>query len=316
MTLRELRYLVALADKQNFTRAADSCYVGQPTLSTQLKKLEDYLDVTLFDRNNHCVRPTQIGTEIIARARLALEAVDEIRELAREARDPLQGSLRLGVIPTLGPFLLPPLLQNLKLCFPKLRLFLREDLLATLLDALRSYEMDALLLPLPVGNADITSLPVFREPFVVALPKEHPLTVKSHIAREELVQQKLLLLRKGHCLREQVLEICQPPLAGPFEEVEASSVEMLRQAVAAGVGCALLPALAALPSPGRGENDALCFRPIAPPAPTRTVGIAWRRGDSRSAAVRNLGRFLHANLPAAVEPLPFDGVDGEAEEIH
>jgi LysR family hydrogen peroxide-inducible transcriptional activator len=314
MTLRDLRYLVALADKQNFTRAADSCYVGQPTLSTQLKKLEDYLDLTLFDRNNHHVRPTPIGKEIIERARVALEAVDEIRELARQAHDPLQGAVRLGVIPTLGPFLLPHLLQNLRQSFPRLRLFLREDLAATLLDALRNYELDALLLSLPVGNGDIESVSVFREPLLVALPKGHPLAAKSHIAREDLAQEKLLLLRKGHCLREQVLAVCEPPLSDPSEEVEASSLEMLRQAVAAGFGCALLPALAAASSSDRGETDALCFRPIAPPTPARTVGIAWRRGDSRSTAVRRLSRFLHANLPLGVEPLPLDGGDSESAE--
>jgi LysR family hydrogen peroxide-inducible transcriptional activator len=306
MTIRELSYLVALADKKNFGRAAESCHVGQPTLSVQLKKLEDYLEVTLFERDNHHVSPTPIGEEVIERARIALKALGEIRELARQARDPMDGTVRLGVIPTLAPFLLPPLLPALKQCFPKLRLVLREDLGGRLLEGLRSFELDALLLSLPVGNGGIESLPLFREPLTLALPKVHPLAGKSQIRREELARHTLLLLGPEHCLRDQVRAYLDLAPAVQPEEVDASGLEMLRQLVAAGTGCALLPALAAAPGVTSGQNDAVVMRPLAPPVPTRTLGMVWRRGYSRTPSILALARFLHAHLPVAVEPLSLD----------
>jgi LysR family transcriptional regulator, hydrogen peroxide-inducible genes activator len=309
MTLRELHYLVALADKQNFGRAAELCHVGQPTLSMQLKKLEDYLEVILFERDNHHVSPTPIGEEVIERARIAIKAVEDIRELARQAHDPMDGVVRLGVIPTLGPFLLPRLFPVLKRSFPKLRLFLHEDLTAGLLDGLRNYRFDALLLSLPAGNGDIETLPLFREPFAVALPRGHPLAARSQIDREDLSHHKLLLLEEGHCLREQVLGIVGLAPAAQYEEIKASSIEMLRHLIAAGVGCTLLPALAALPGLGEDQTDSICFRPIAPPVPVRTVGMAWRRGYSRTATMKSLGRFLRANLPGPVEPISPAGAD-------
>jgi LysR family hydrogen peroxide-inducible transcriptional activator len=304
MTLRELHYLVTLADKQNFGRAAEFCHVGQPTLSMQLKKLEDYLEVTLFERDNHHVSPTPIGEEVIERARIALEAVEEIRELARQAHNPMDGTVRLGVIPSLGPFLLPRLLPVLKESFPSLRLVLHEDVTPGLIEALRSYRLDALLVSLPLGNGDIDMLPLFREPLVVALPRGHPLAANSSIRKEELAQYKLLLLEEGHSLRQQVLGSLGLTSSAPAPEVEASSVEMLRQLVAAGIGYTLLPALASSPSVGETEPDSISFRPLAPPMPTRTIALAWRRGYARIATVKTLGRFLHANLPAAVEPIP------------
>ena len=304
MTLRELHYLVALADKQNFGRAAESCHVGQPTLSMQLKKLEDYLEVTLFERDNHHVSPTPIGEEVIERARIAIEAVEEIRELARQAHDPMDGVVRLGVIPTLGPYLLPRLLPIVRRSFANLRLVLHEGLTAGLLEGLRTYHFDAVLLSFPAGNGDLESMPLFREPLVAALPRGHPLAAGAQVGRDDLVHHNLLLIEEGNCLRDQVLGFCQPPSSAQPEDVKASSVEMLRHLVAAGIGCTLLPALVALPGPGGDLGDAICFRPLAPPVPARTIGVAWRRGYARTATVKTLGRFLHANLPEAVEPLP------------
>lgn len=306
MTIRELSYLVALADKKNFGRAAEACHVGQPTLSVQLKKLEDYLDVTLFERDNHHVSPTPIGEEVIARARIALKALGEIRELARQAHDPMDGTVRLGVIPTLAPFLLPPLLPSLKQCFPKLRLVLREDLGGRLLEGLRNFELDALLLSLPVGNGTIESLPLFREPLTLALPRGHPLAGRTAIRREDLARHKLLLLGPGHCLRDQVRDYLDLAPAVQPEEVEASGLEMLRQLVAAGAGCTLLPVLAASSGIATGRDDSITLRPFASPELTRTLGMVWRRGYSRTPSILGLARYLHAHLPDAVEPLPLD----------
>lgn len=306
MTIRELIYLVAIADKKSFGRAAAACHVGQPTLSVQLKKLEDYLEVTLFERDNHHVSPTPIGEEVIAQARIALKALGEIRELARQAQDPMDGRVRLGVIPTLGPFLLPPLLPVLKQGFPRFRLVLREDLGVRLLDALRAFELDAALLSLPVGGVGLESLPLFREPFTLALPRGHPLMGKASIHREDLARHGLLLLGPGHCLRDQVRAYLGQVPAAQAEEVESSGLEMLRQLVAAGAGCTLLPVLA-VPSHGvPGWSDAVANRTLAPPVPSRTIGMVWRRGYSRAPSILGLARFLHAHLPGAAEPLPLD----------
>lgn len=308
MTLQELRYLVALADKGHFVRAAEACHVGQPTLSTQLKKLEDYLGVTLFERNkHHQLMPTPIGKEIIERARIALDVVEQIRELARQGHDPMDGPLRLGVIPTLGPYLVPHLLPAIRDSFPKLHLFLREDLTANLLERLRQCRLDALLLALPVHGEDIEVMELFREAFTVALPGGHALEHKEHISEADLADQNVLLLEEGHCMRDQALAICGSTPSDQRDELKATSLETLRQMVAAGVGCTLLPALAALPGVGSVQSGMVLIRPFTPPVPTRTIGIAWRHRYPREATVRGLADVILANLPSAVEALPAQG---------
>lgn len=315
MTLQELRYLVALADRRHFVSAATACHVGQPTLSMQLKKLEDYLGVKLFERDRHHVRPTPIGMEIVERARIALGEVEQIRELARQARDPMDGPLRLGVIPTLGPYLIPYLLPALSVAFPKLRLVLHEEPRAGLIEGLRQYRYDVLMLALPAPDGqDMTSRALFREAFVVALPSGHPLACRSHIGRDELAGQNLLVLEEGHCMREQVLAVLGLPLDECRDERRASSLESLRQMVAAGVGCTLLPALAVQPGVGSSADGSVQVRPFAPPVPARTIGMVWRRGHSRWSTVRTLAEFVQARLPAAVEPIPLEGaVTGHGE---
>ena len=304
MTLQELRYLVALADKGHFVRAAEACHVGQPTLSTQLKKLEGYLGVTLFERNKHHLMPTPIGEEIIQRARIALDVVEQIRDLARQGHDPMDGPLRLGVIPTLGPYLVPYLLPTIRDTYPKLHLFLREDLTANLLERLRQGRLDALLLALPVHGEDIEVMELFREAFMVALPMGHPLEGKQQIDEQELANQNVLLLEEGHCMRDQALAICGSTPSDQRDELKATSLETLRQMVAAGVGCTLLPALAALPGVGSVQNGMVQIRPFASPAPTRIIGIAWRHRYPREATVRRLAEVVMANLPPAVATMP------------
>jgi LysR family transcriptional regulator, hydrogen peroxide-inducible genes activator len=315
MTLQELRYLVALADKGHFIRAAEACNVSQPTLSTQLKKLEDYLGVTLFERNKHQLRPTPIGEQIIERARCALNVVEEIRDLAIRDHDPMNGPLRLGVIPTLGPYLIPHLLPALRGSFERLHLFLREDLTANLLERLRQGSLDALLLALPVRGEDLTVMSLFREAFVVALPREHPLGVHAQISEKALAGENVLLLEEGHCMRDQALAICGATSSDQREELKATSIETLRQMVAAGVGCTLLPQLAAIPGVGSIDTGLVHIRSFAPPEPTRTIGLAWRHRYPREATIRGLAELILANLPRATVTLVADGQRVEAQHV-
>ena len=303
MTLKELRYLVALADQGRFGRAAEACHVGQPTLSTQLKKLEDYLGVTLFERNKHYLLPTPVGEQIIERARIALDVVEQIRQLARQGDDPMDGSLRLGVIPTLGPYLVPHLIPTIREAYPKLRLFLREDLTSNLLERLRQGRLDALLLALPVHGDDLESVELFREPFCMALPAGHPLEHKKEIDESELAGQNVLLLEEGHCMRDQALAICGTTTSDEREELKATSLETLRQMVAAGVGCTLLPALATLPGVGSVHNGLVQIRPFAAPVPHRVIGIAWRHRYPREKTIKRLAEVVLATLPSAVEAI-------------
>jgi LysR family hydrogen peroxide-inducible transcriptional activator len=302
MTLQELRYLVAVADHGSFVRAAEACHVGQPTLSTQLKKLEEILGVTLFERNKHRLIPTPMGEMIIEQARRALDIVARIREIAHLGLDPMNGPLRLGVIPTLGPYLIPCLLPKIRAAFPQLHLFLREDLTGNLLERLRKGRLDALLLALPVKGDDLQAIELFREPFTVALPAGHPLAAKRTICEAELAGQNVLLLEEGHCMRDQALAICGAASSDEREELKATSLETLRQMVAAGIGCTLLPKLAAMPGVGSVKSDMVEIRPLAAPAPFRTIGIVWRQRYPREATVRGLAKLILDNLPAAARP--------------
>lgn len=306
MTLQELRYLVALADKRHFVRAAEACNVGQPTLSTQLKKLEDYLGVTLFERNKHHLWPTPIGEQIVEQARVALAVIAQIRDLARRGHDPMDGPLRLGVIPTLGPYLIPHVLPEIRIRFPRLKLFLREDLTDHLVERLRQGRLDALLLALPVPGDDVKAMALFREPFVVALPAGHRLAGKSQITERKLVNENVLLLEEGHCMRDQALAICGAHSSDEREELKATSIETLRQMVAAGVGCTLLPILASMPGIGSVQGNLVQIRPFAAPAPTRTIGLVWRHQYPGESALRELGARIRENLPQVVEVLTAD----------
>lgn len=298
LTLQELRYLVALAEEQHFERAAELCHVSQSTLSTQLKKLEDQLDVTLFDRSQRQATPTPIGTEIIAQARLVLEEAHKIQALALRRLDPMQGVLRVGVIPTLGPYLMPHLLPPLRTLYPRLRLFLREDLTDHLLPQLRSGELDLLLMALPVRHERLETLALFEELFQVALPAGHPLTKRAQIRECDLNDYGILLLEEGHCLRDQALAICESPQV--IEEFTASSLETLRQMVAAGIGLTLLPELAIRLDQATAYRQLIEIRPFAPPAPSRTIGLAWRRQFPRQATISALAEVIQTHLPSGL----------------
>jgi len=297
MTLQELRYLVALADEGHFARAAERCHVGQPTLSTQLKKLEDFLGVSLFERGKRHVMPTPVGEEIILQARVVLEEAGKLRQLADKGQNLMSGPLRLGIIPTLGPYLLPHLLPIIHATYPELRLLLREDMTRNLLAQLRAGKLDVLLLALPIIKEGLETTPLFEEPFMVALPANHPLAEQDYIQHKALQQQCVLLLEEGHCLREQALDICRTNDHGTGEEFKATSLETLRQMVAAGVGCTLLPALAAAPAARFPMKSMIETRPFAEPAPIRIIGVVWRRSFPRAKIVHNLKALILAHLP-------------------
>jgi len=302
MTLQELRYIVALADTGHFGQAAETCHVTQSTLSTQLKKLEDYLGITLFDRSLKRITPTPIGHAIVQSARIVVEEAERIRTLARQSNEDIMDcTLQLGGIPTVGPYYLPHTLLIIHKTFPQLKLMLREEITPSLLKNLREGRFDAALLALPIEEENLEVFPLFREPFVVALPAGHRLVAREQLKARDLDGENLLLLEEGHCLRDQALDLCGAR-AGKTDEVQATSLEMLRQMVSMNLGITLLPQLAAENAP-RGEKRLLALRPFAPPAPTRTIGLVWRRRSPRAETFARLAQKLKSELPAGVLPV-------------
>lgn len=299
VTLQELRYLVAVADEGQVARAAARCHVGQPTLSTQLKKLEDSLGVQLFERGPRGLKATAAGAPLIAQARVVLEEVDKLRALARATQDPMAGPLRLGAIPTLGPYLLPYLLPVIRKRYPQLRLLLSEQLTARLLEGLHTRALDGALLALPLAHDGLEIMELFHEPFELAVPTGHPLAKKKQVRPEDLADEPLLLLAEGHCLRDQALEVCGTTASASREEVQATSLETLRQMVAAGVGSTLLPQLSTQGG-ARPDKRLIELRPFARPAPTRLIGLVWRARGARAEAARRLGELIRAHLPPGV----------------
>lgn len=300
MTLTELRYIVAVARERHFGRAAETCFVSQPTLSVAVKKLEDELGLTLFERGPGEVSVTPAGRRIIEQAQRVLEEASRIRELAAAGKDPLAGPLRLGAIYTIGPYLLPKLIPILRRTAPAMQLLIQENFTHRLSEELRSGEVDVILVALPFEAPGVMTRPVYDEPFMVAVPKGHPWENRKRITSEELTNESLLLLGEGHCFRDQVLDIChtvrsreRSPLA---RTVEGGSLETIRQMVAGGVGVTVLPATSTATS--GGSSDLIRILPFARPAPTRRVGLAWRRSFPRPEAIEALRKaVLACNLP-------------------
>ncbi|MGH8196724.1 MAG: LysR substrate-binding domain-containing protein [Steroidobacteraceae bacterium] len=282
MNLRDLQYLVALAETRHFGRAAERCHVSQPTLSAQLKKLEESLGVTLVERRPRRVALTAAGVAVVERARRMLRDAEDIRALARASQDPLAGQLKLGLIPTLGPYLLPRIAPRIARALPKLQLMLHEFQTAPLVERVVQGELDLAILALPADTKGLATRSLFAEAFLVAMPGNHRLTARKRVRSSDLAGEKLLLLEEGHCLRDQALEVCAQ--AGTEEQdFRATSLETLRQMVAAGIGVTLLPRLAA-EGPFASARG-LVVRPFSPPAPNRVIGAAWRRSTSRAAAI-------------------------------
>ena len=291
MNLRDLRYLVALAEHRHFGRAAAACFVSQPTLSTQIRKLEEELGVTLVERAPRRVLLTEVGAEIAQRARAVVHDVDQIKAIARRTQDPESGTLRLGLFPTLAPYLLPHAMPLLRERFPRLELLLVEEKTPVILRQLHEGKLDAGVLALPVHDDQLHAELLFEEPFVLAVPRRHPLAAKQTIRMADLAQQRLLLLEDGHCLRDQALDVCQ--LAGAGErDFRATSLETLRQMVAANVGITLLPVLAVQPpvphSPG---IKLLRFRDSSP---SRRVALVWRRSSAMAGFLQGVAAVMRA----------------------
>ncbi len=281
--LKDLKYLVAVADSRHFGRAAARCFVSQPTLSAQLKKLEDYLGVRLLERHPKRVLLTAAGQQIVERARRVIEASDDIVAIAATHRDPLAGPLRVAFLPTIGPYLLPLIIARLRKALPRLDLLLYEFQTGPMLEKLAGGALDLGVLALPVDLHGLEARPLYSEPFVVALPQGHPLAKRAQLRIADLAGETLLLLEDGHCLREQALEVCSRLSVHERSDFRATSIETLRHMVASGSGITLLPELAT-----RGayaSTTGVVLRNFAKPAPARTVGAVWRRSSTRSAAI-------------------------------
>lgn len=289
MTLTELKYIVAVARQKHFGHAAEACFVAQPTLSVAIKKLEDELGVVIFERGGTEISMTPLGMKIVTQAELVLEQTAAIKEIAKQNKDPLVGAFRLGIIYTVAPYLLPPLVKLMIERVPKMPLVLQENFTVRLVEMLRQGEIDAAIMALPFPEQGLVTQPLYDEPFVVALPKDHEWANRSSISAQELKSQTMLLLGNGHCFRDQVLEVC-PEMArfsttgdGIARTFEGSSLETIRHMVASGIGITVLPRASVQDRDTADGN--VRFVPFDAPAPSRRIVLAWRKSFTRSAAI-------------------------------
>ncbi|MBA4254754.1 MAG: LysR family transcriptional regulator [Polaromonas sp.] len=324
MTLTELKYIVAVAREKHFGRAAEACHVSQPTLSVAVKKLEEELELKIFERNANEVTLTPLGDEVVRQAQTVLEQSHAIREIAKRGKDPLAGPLKLGIIYTIGPYLLPDLVRHVIELTPQMPLMLQENFTVKLLEQLRLGDIDCAILAEPFPDTNLAIAPLYDEPFVAAVPASHPLAGRTHITAEEIKQETMLLLGNGHCFRDHVLEVC-PEFArfsahadGMRKSFEGSSLETIKHMVAAGMGVTLVPRLSvpcaalpgeggapppaeAMPSPGAVNGLAFShvrYLPFSGDPPTRRVVLAWRRSFTRYEAIAALRNAIYAcDLP-------------------
>ena len=319
MTLTELKYIVAVARERHFGRAAEACFVSQPTLSVAVKKLEEELDVKIFERSSNEVTITALGEDIVRQAQPVLDQAAEIKETAKRGKDPLAGVLTLGVIYTIGPYLLPDLVRQSIARTPQMPLMLQENFTVKLLEMLRTGEIDCAILAEPFPDTGLAIAPLYDEPFLAAVPSTHPLAQQESISTQQLKNETMLLLGAGHCFRDHVLEVC-PEFAryasnaeGIRRSFEGSSLETIKHMVAAGMGVTLVPRLSvandALQSPRRRRSDEPYIRylPIVEPdgsaPPKRRVSLVWRRSFTRYEAIAALRNAIHACKLLGVERL-------------
>jgi len=305
MTLTELKYIVAVARERHFGRAADACFVSQPTLSVAVKKLEEELEVRLFERSANEVAVTPLGEAIVRQAQSVLEQAAAIREIAKRGKNPLSGPLTLGVIYTISPYLLPALVRQMIQHTPEMPLMLQENFTVKLLEMLRTGEIDCAILAEPFADAGLAVAPLYDEPFYAAVPSTHALAQQAQVTSEQLKSETLLLLGAGHCFRDHVLEVC-PEFArfssnaeGIRKSFEGSSLETIKHMVAAGMGVTLVPRLsvpkeALLPRRKRDEEMFVKYLPFAGDAPTRRVVLVWRRSFTRYEAIAALRNAIYA----------------------
>jgi LysR family transcriptional regulator, hydrogen peroxide-inducible genes activator len=305
MNLRDLKYLIAVAETEHFGHAAAQCFVSQPTLSGQIKKLEEELGVVIFERTNRSVSITPIGSEIVKHAKLILEQADVIRQLAQAQRDPLAGALRVGAIPTVSPYLIPLILMPLKGQYPQMRLVLSEEITDMLTRRLLDHQIDVAILATAVKEPELEVMPLFEEPFWLAHPRDHELYNKDEITRRDLNRLDLLLLADGHCLTDQVMEVCRVKegmLDNEMADLRAASLETLLQLVGAGFGCTLVPALAVR---GAWTTDSgIIARKLGLKDAYRRVQFVYRKTFPRKQAIEALAEVIRKQLPNTVRPLP------------
>jgi len=296
MTLTELRYIVAVARERHFGRAAEACFVSQPTLSVAIKKLEDELDLKIFERGSNEVSVTPLGEEIVRQAQAVIEQAQAIKEIAKRGKDPLAGPLKLGIIYTIGPYLLPELVKHAIEMFPQMPLMLQENFTIKLLEMLRTGELDAAIMAEPFPDTGLAVAPLYDEPFIIATPAQHPLARRKQISSEELKQETMLLLGTGHCFRDHVLEVC-PEYArfssdaeGMRKSFEGSSLETIKHMVASGMGITVVPKL----SVPTESHEHVTYIPFDAPVPSRRVVLAWRRSFTRYEAIAALRNAVYA----------------------
>ena len=314
MTLTELKYIVAVAREKHFGRAAEACFVAQPTLSVAIKKLEDELGVAIFERGGSEVSVTPIGMQIIAQAEHVLEQTAYIKNIAKQNKDPLIGPLRVGVIYTIAPYLLPQLIPMLIERVPQMPLVLQENFTVKLIELLRAGELDAAIMALPFNEQGLMVHALYDEPFMVAVPRHHHWAERKKITSEELKSETMLLLGAGHCFRDQVLEVC--PEMSRFSTAdgciartfEGSSLETIRHMVASGIGITVLPKASVPPSPG--GDTMLRYVPFEDPAPSRRVVIAWRKSFTRGGAVEAVRQAVLACKLNGAHMLPDATIEG------
>lgn len=298
MNLRDLKYLVAVAEHQHFGRAAEACFVSQPTLSTQLKKLEQTLGVTLIERTNRRVMLSPEGEQIVAQAQRILVEVNALTAMSEHLRDPMGGELRLGIIPTIAPYLLPKILAPLAAEFPNLNIQLTEGQTSHITRMLKHGDLDAVLLalPLPMQEENIEEAELYTEAFLFAVAAEHPKAQKRSVSTEDLQDEEVLLLEDGHCLRDQALAICQAHRGVESSNFSATSLETLRQLVAANMGITLMPELAVATL--EDANPRVRYIPFSGEVPSRTLGLCWRSSSTRAELLADLAKALRSCLNA------------------
>jgi len=301
MTLNELRYIVAVAQERNFRRAAEKSFISQPALSLAIQKLEQELDIKIFERGKNEVTVTPVGAEIVEQAHRALEEVGRIRELARQGKDQLASTLRLGIIYSVGPYLLPDLVPALKKLAPGMTLEIEENITANLETLLRNGKLDVIIIALPFGDTGILTRPLYDEPFEVVVDNQHRWAKRRSIRAQELAAEKVLLLDSGHCFSNQVAEAC-PELDRKGADIQqGTSFETIRNMVASGLGITVLPASA---NSARYRNRLLQVIPFAKPVPSRRIALAWRKSFARTQAIDVLAKAIAQTRITGVRHLP------------
>jgi LysR family transcriptional regulator, hydrogen peroxide-inducible genes activator len=301
MTLNELRYIVAVAQERNFRRAAEKSFISQPALSLAIQKLEEDLGVQIFERGKNEVSITPVGIKIIEQAQRALEEVGHIREIAKQGNNQLSGALRLGIIYSIGPYLLPDLVPALRKLAPEMPLEIEENITANLDTLLRNGKLDVIVIALPFGDASILTQPLYDEPFEVVVSNDHHWAKRRSIKAQELATEKVLLLDSGHCFSNQVAEAC-PELTRKGAEIQqGTSLETIRNMVASGYGITVLPASA---NSTRYRSHALQVIPFTKPAPSRRIALAWRKSFARSQAIEVLAKAIAQTKIAGIRHLP------------